>query len=295
MIKETLTGTGVALVTPFNSNGSIDFDALGRLVDHVIQGGVEYLVVMGTTGETVTLSQEEKKEVLRFILDITNDTIPVVYGLGSNNTSALMKEAEQLETKGITALLSVSPYYNKPSQRGIIAHYKALASATSLPIILYNVPGRTGSNILASTTLTLSEVQGIIGIKEASGDLSQCMEIIAQAPSHFAVISGEDLLTPAIIGMGGIGAISVLANALPGTFSSMVRLALQRKNYESYLEAFELLPLNKLMYIEGNPTGIKALLEVKNLCGATVRLPLAEASQELKGQIQKAMQKKKLH
>lgn len=295
MIKEILKGTGVALVTPFQPNGAVDFIALKRLIHHVLKGGVEYLVVLGTTGETATLTQREKQEVLQCVLEESQGKVPLVYGLGGNHTASLLKEAKTMRTQGITALLSVSPYYNKPSQRGIIEHYKALASSTPLPIILYNVPGRTGSNMHASTTLALSEIDGIAGIKEASGDLMQCMEIMAHAPAHFAMISGEDLFTPALVGMGGIGAISVLANALPYTFSNMVRLALQGRFYESYSYGFEMIPLNKLMYTEGNPTGVKALLECMRICDTTVRLPLAEASDELKFQIRTAYQKKELH
>lgn len=274
MIKKTLTGTGVALVTPFIQNKGLDVAGLKKLVQHVTQGRVEYLVVMGTTGEAATLSKDEKKQVLEIVLEVNEGRLPVVLGVGGNNTSQLIEDLKNVITDGLTAILSVSPYYNKPLQSGIIAHYTALADASPLPIILYNVPGRTGSNVSAATTLTLAMHPNIVGMKEASGDLMQCMELAAHASTDFALISGDDLLTPSLIGMGFVGAISVLANAFPLEFSTMVRYALKSNPHASYNEAFKLLTINSLMYKEGNPTGIKALLQSLGICEASVRLPM---------------------
>ncbi len=293
MIKNTLTGTGVALVTPFTQNKSLDVAGLNKLVQHVIQGRVEYLVVMGTTGEAATLSKDEKKQVLEIVLEINDGRLPIVLGVGGNNTSQLIEDLKNVTTDGLTAILSVSPYYNKPSQSGIIAHYTALADASPLPIILYNVPSRTGSNVTAATTLTLAAHPNIVGMKEASGDLMQCMELAAHASFDFALISGDDLMTPSLIGMGFVGAISVLANAYPMEFSTMVRHALETNPHSSYKEAFKLLNINSLMYKEGNPTGIKALLQSMGICEASVRLPMADASKELAESIANAHAKKK--
>jgi 4-hydroxy-tetrahydrodipicolinate synthase len=282
-----LKGTGVALVTPFKSDQSIDFDGVKKLVNYLGAEGIEYLVVMGTTGEAATLNKSEKRAVLDTVLQHNPYQLPVVYGLGGNDTRSLKEELQHLDVTGISALLSVSPYYNKPSQSGIIAHYQTLADASSLPIVLYNVPGRTGSNLSAATTATLAKHPNIVGIKEASGDLIQCLEIKASTSDDFLLISGDDLLTPAMISMGAVGAISVLANAYPAVFGQMVRLALEGQFTKSHALAQKMLPLNRLMYLEGNPTGVKALLQALGLSAPYVRAPMAEASAELKNNISK--------
>jgi 4-hydroxy-tetrahydrodipicolinate synthase len=282
-----LKGTGVALVTPFKSDQSIDFDGVKKLVNYLGAEGIEYLVVMGTTGEAATLNKSEKRAVLDTVLQHNPYQLPVVYGLGGNDTRSLKEELQHLDLTGISALLSVSPYYNKPSQSGIVAHYQTLADASTLPIVLYNVPGRTGSNLSAATTATLAKHPNIVGIKEASGDLIQCLEIKASTPDDFLLISGDDLLTPAMISMGAVGAISVLANAYPAVFGQMVRLALEGQFTKSHALAQKMLALNRLMYLEGNPTGVKALLQALGLSAPHVRAPMAEASAELKNNISK--------
>lgn len=274
-----LRGTGVALVTPFQTNGIVDFQGLSKLIDHVIEGGVEYVVTLGTTGESATLSKEEKKEVVAHTRKVVDGRVPVVLGLGGNNTAELVAALETLDTAGISAILSVSPYYNKPTQPGIIAHYKALAKATELPIILYNVPGRTSSNLTSQTTLTLAkEVENIVGIKEASGDLEQCMEIVEERPDDFYVISGEDALTLPMLSFGMDGVISVLANAFPKIYSDMVRAGLAGDFTTAAQRHFEVLPLIRLLFAEGNPGGVKSALKHIGICNDTLRLPLANVS-----------------
>jgi len=276
-----LKGTGVALVTPFNEDYSIDFAGLKRLIDFVIAGGVDYLVVLGTTGETVTLSSSEKKEVLGKCLEFNANRVPVVYGIGGNNTNAVVEEIKATDFDGITAILSVSPYYNKPSQAGIIAHFQAVADASPVPVILYNIPGRTMSNITAETTLTLAQHSNIIGMKEASGNLEQCMRIASEMPKDFLLISGDDLMTKAMLSIGGSGIISVLANALPETFKTLCNAT-----HESQLKAaFSIIKLNELMYQEGNPVGIKNLLKHLGICGDQVRLPMLRATESLNSRI----------
>lgn len=279
-----LKGSGVALITPFNEDKSIDFSALERVVEHVIAGGVDYLVVQGTTGETATLTGSEKKEVLAFIIKVNKERLPIVYGIGGNDTHKTVKEIEETDFSGIDAILSVSPYYNKPSQAGIIAHYQHLADASPVPVILYNVPGRTMSNITAETTLTLAEHQNIIGMKEASGNLEQCMRIAARKPEDFMLISGDDMLGCAIRSIGGEGIISVIANAYPALFKSIIHGSPE----ESKKATFRLLDLNPLMYEESNPVGIKNLMMHLGLCKDEVRLPLLKASDSLSQRIKSA-------
>lgn len=282
-------GTGVALVTPFLADGRVDFESLEKLTMHCISGGVDYLVVLGTTGESATLSTSEKAEVLSVVRAKNNGRKPLVLGHGGNNTSRLIDNLKQIDWQGVDAILSVSPYYNKPSQAGIQAHYEALASAAPLPVILYNVPGRTGSNMTATTTLKLAAHSNIIGIKEASGNMEQCMAISAGKPDDFLLISGDDLLTPALISIGAVGAISVLANSLPKEFSALVRHSINlefeaaRQIWKNWIE------LNPLLYEEGNPVGIKAVLSELGICGPAVRLPVLEASQGLKERIRKIL------
>lgn len=282
-----LKGTGVALITPLHEDFSIDFDGLKRLVDHVINGGVDYLVVLGTTGEAATLSSLEKREVLKTCLEHNQGRVPIVYGIGGNNTQAVLDDIANAEFTGISAILSVSPYYNKPSQAGIIAHYTAIADECPVPVILYNIPGRTMSNMTAATTLKLAEHPNIIGMKEASGNLEQCMQIAAEMPKDFLLISGDDLMTRALSSVGGSGIISVLANALPETFKTMCH----GTDKESLKAAFSILGLNNLMYLEGNPVGIKNLLKHQGICGDQVRLPMLRASKELSAQIKLQFQK----
>ncbi len=276
-----LKGTGVALVTPFNEDYSIDFAGLKRLIDHVIEGGVDYLVVLGTTGESATLTAEEKKEVLKKCLIYNANRVPIVYGIGGNNTQGVLDEIKATDFNGITALLSVSPYYNKPPQAGIIAHFEAVATASPVPVILYNIPGRTMSNMTSDTTLALAKHPNIIGIKEASGNLEQCMRIAAGKPNDFLLISGDDLLTKVLYSIGGSGIISVLANALPKTFKTMCH----GEDAAQLTAAFSILNLNDLMYREGNPVGIKNLLHHQGICGDQVRLPMLRATKGLSDKI----------
>ncbi len=282
-----LKGTGVALITPFQEDFSIDFEGLKRVVDHVINGGVDYLVILGTTGEAATLNSGEKKEVLKTCLEYNQGRVPIVFGIGGNNTQAVLEDIANTEFTGISAILSVSPYYNKPNQAGIIAHYTAIADACPVPMILYNVPGRTMSNMTAATTLKLAEHPNIIGMKEASGNLEQCMQIAAEMPDDFLLISGDDLLTRAVYSIGGSGIISVLANALPETFKEICH----GTDEESLKATFSILGLNNLMYLEGNPVGVKNLLKHRGICGDQVRLPMLRATDELRDQIKSQLQK----
>ncbi|MBS1490125.1 MAG: 4-hydroxy-tetrahydrodipicolinate synthase [Bacteroidetes bacterium] len=280
------TGTGVALVTPFYEDGKIDFPSLKKLITHTAKG-VDYYVVMGTTGESATLSKEEKKETLQFIIKHNRKKLPVVYGIGGNNTAAVLDEIKTTNLKGVDALLSVSPYYNKPSQEGIFLHFQKIANVSPVPVILYNVPGRTSSNLTASTTLRLARHKNIIGIKEASGNLEQCMKIAKEKPKDFLLISGDDLLTVAIYSVGGQGVISVLANAYPVIFKKMIGYASSGNFTRAASEAYKLLDINGSMYEEGSPTGVKYLLSLMGICQSVVRLPMANPSLELKKKIEK--------
>jgi len=275
-----LRGTGVALITPFKSDHSIDFDALGRVIEHCIKGGVETLVSLGTTGESVTLSDEEKKEVLRFTVEKNAGRAVVVAGIGGNNTRELIREMETLDTKGIHSILSSSPAYNKPSQEGIFRHYMELEKASPLPIIIYNVPGRTASNITAETCLRLAHASDkFAAVKEASGDLSQATKILKDRPPHFLVLSGDDPLALALAGIGGDGVISVIANAFPAEFSQMMRYALQGNFHDAQKLNNLLFDLHKWLYIDGNPAGIKAACHLLGLCHNELRLPLVPMAQ----------------
>lgn len=285
-----LHGTGVALVTPFDKNKEIDFNSLGRILDSCAEKGVNYYVVLGTTGEASTLSKEEKAKVLKFVKENNKANLPIVYGLGGNNTNEVLETLKETDLNGVDAILSVSPYYNKPSQEGIFQHYTALANASPVPIILYNIPGRTGSNITASTTLRLAEHENIIGVKEGAGDLEQAMEISNGKPDSFMIISGDDILTLPLIAVGAVGAISALANAY-ADYINTVFTATSANNYkEAQAAIFSMMTINPLMYIEGNPVGIKQVLKNMGLCENYVRLPLVKASPELQGEIAKAME-----
>jgi len=273
-------GTGVAIVTPFNKDNNPDMKALGKLVDFIIKGGVEYVVVLGTTGEASTLSSEEKRQVINAVIETVDKRVPIVLGLGGNNTQELINALQKTaDFDHIDAILSVSPYYNKPNQRGIYQHYKALAEVSPVPIILYNVPGRTSSNIAAETTLKLAEeFNNIIAIKEASGNLEQCMKIIKNKPKDFLVISGDDLLTLPMIACGADGVISVVANGFPADFSEMTRQILKGNVVEAQKLHYKLTDITEQLFADGNPAGIKAVLEMMNICSSNVRLPLVKVN-----------------
>ena len=275
-------GTGVALVTPFRKEGEVDFNALQKLVEFQIENGVNYLVVQGTTGESVTLTDEEKVSVLEYIIDVTKNRVPIVLGVGGNNTSNIVQQIKKFNSYRIDAYLSVSPYYNKPSQAGIVAHYGQIAQATDKPIILYNVPGRTGSNMTAETTLTLANTYAnIIAVKEASGNLEQIMEIIKNKPSDFLVISGDDALTLPHMACGGDGVISVVANAFPKRFSSMVDYALKGDLEKAKPLHYELFPIIQQLFADGNPGGIKYVLKLISIGEDHMRLPLVNINDEV--------------
>ncbi|MET4073332.1 4-hydroxy-tetrahydrodipicolinate synthase [Hymenobacter sp. UYCo722] len=282
-------GTGVALVTPFTPDLAVDYGGWRHLLDFCIEGGVEYLVVNGTTGESPTTTAAEKAELLRTAVAHVAGRVPLVYGIGGNDTVAAEELFRTTDLTGVAAILSASPAYNKPSQPGLIAHYTHLADASPLPIILYNVPGRTASNITAETTLRLARHPNIIGIKEASGNMEQCLAIAASKPEGFLLLSGDDLLTPALIACGAEGIISVMANAFPKRFAELTRAALAGDFATARAGLFSLLPLNPMMYEESNPVGVKAALEGLGVCGAAVRLPLLEATEGLKDRIRKAL------
>ena len=276
-------GTGVALVTPFQPDGSIDFKALGKVIDHVVKkGGVEYVVSLGTTGETPVLSKEEKKSLIRYTVEHVNKRVPVVVGIGGNDTREVIASFKHYDLHGVDAILSVSPYYNKPVQRGIVQHYKAIGAACPLPIILYNVPGRTSSNMTAETTLQIAdEVKNVFAVKEASGNFDQIMQIIKHRPKDFMVISGDDLITLPIIASGGDGAISVIANALPQQFSEMTRQALAGNYAQAQKLHYKIDEFTRLIFADGSPAGVKCLLEKMKVCSAHVRLPLVNVNSEV--------------
>jgi len=279
-------GSGVALVTPFNQDMQIDFDALASLVEYQIDNGTDFLVVQGTTGESPTLSKSEKMDVLNDVIEINEGRCKIVYGVGGNNTAAVAESLADLP-KGVDGILSVSPYYNKPIQKGIVAHYKIVADSTDLPIILYNVPGRTGSNVAPETTLELAEVRNIVAVKEASGNMEQIMQIIKYRPSGFGVLSGDDNLTMPLIAAGADGVISVVANAFPALFSSMVHAAM-RGELDAAREAhYKLFDVTKMFFEQGNPGGVKAALAHMELMDEFMRLPLFPVSDELRKRIEK--------
>lgn len=274
-MQNKLRGMGVALVTPFKQDGEIDFDALKRLVEYQITNGTDYLVVLGTTAETPTLTEEEKEAVIQTIVSIVHGRVPLVLGMGSNNTQSLVKKIRTSDFNGIDALLSVTPYYNKPSQEGLYRHYEAIAKASKLPIILYNVPGRTGVNMLAETTLRLAhDFPNIVAIKEASGNFTQIDEIIKNKPERFSVISGDDGITYPLLTLGAVGVISVIGNAFPYEFSRMVRLALNGDYQHALLIHHQFTELIKLLFVEGNPAGVKSMLAAMGFIENRLRLPL---------------------
>lgn len=281
-----MRGTGVALITPFNEDFSIDFDSLGKIIDHCISGGVDYLVALGTTGETATLSKAEKEQVYRFVVDKAAGRVACVAGIGGNHTAEILATLADFNFDGYDAILSVSPYYNKPNQEGIYLHYKAIADASPVPLILYNVPGRTGSNMLVSTTLKLAAHPNIIAIKEASGNSEQFMDILQGAPDSFLVISGDDNLTLPFLAMGMSGVISVIGQAYPAQFSTMVRLGLEGRFEEARQLHYQLYSMMKAIFLDGNPGGIKAAMSMMGLCKNVVRLPLAPVKPEVYQQLE---------
>ncbi len=280
--KFDMRGTGVAIVTPFRKDGSIDFTSLEKVVEHIIKGKAEYIVALGTTGESVTLKKDEKAAVTEHILDVISNRIPVVLGIGGNNTAEVTEAIEKADLSRISAILSVSPYYNKPTQQGIYEHYKAISTVSPLPVILYNVPGRTSSNITAETTLRLAnDFENIAATKEASGNFAQIMKIIKYRPAGFKVISGDDLITLPILSCGGDGVISVIANAFPGEFSEMTRQAL-KGNFATASELhYKLTDVTDLLFSDGSPGGIKAALEILGLCKNNLRLPLVPVNNSI--------------
>jgi 4-hydroxy-tetrahydrodipicolinate synthase len=289
---EKFAVTGVAIVTPFKDDSGVDYDALGRVVNHVIKGGVDYIVVMGTTGEASTLARDEKKSVLSAVIKAVAKRVPLVVGIGGNNTADVVSTVRELDLSGADAILSVAPYYNKPSQNGIFHHFRAISENSPLPLIIYNVPGRTSSNISSDTCLKLAnECKNIVAIKEASGDLAHIMRIIRGKPEKFLVISGDDMLTIPIMAVGGAGVISVLANAYPKECSSLVN-HMMNSNYKDASELqMKLIEKIELCFADGNPSGIKAFLSIMNLCRNNLRLPLVPVNQAVFGRIQKVVEK----
>lgn len=292
MIK-TLYGTGVALITPFNDDYSVDYDSLKKLIEYTGSNGADYFVVHGTTGEPATTSLEEKIEILEFVKANNSKKLPIVLGLGGNNTAEVIKSFSSFDFNGISAILSVGPYYNKPSQEGYFRHYWEIAKVSPVPVILYNVPGRTGSNISSGTIVRLSQHPNILGIKEASGDLVQCMEIRKNSRAGFVLIAGDDLLTLPMISFGAIGSISVLANIYPKLYSDSIHLALENKFVEGFEKLKQLVELNPLLYKEGNPVGAKVVLAYKNIIKNNLRLPLVKASDSLEKEILDVIEKNK--
>jgi 4-hydroxy-tetrahydrodipicolinate synthase len=280
-MKNKFYGTGVALITPFNEDLSIDFDSFEKLLHYVSNNGANYLVILGTTGESSTLTKKEKAEVINFVKKHNPQKLPIVLGHGGNDTRELIERFNEIDFNGIDAILSVSPYYNKPSQEGIFQHYTLLANTCPVPVILYNIPGRTASNMLASTTLRLAQHPNIIGTKEAAGDFPQVIEIIKHKPADFFVTAGDDILTLPLISVGGIGSISAISNALPKILSDMTNFAFASDYENARIELMKFADINKALFEEGNPVGVKCLLHILGICKPYVRLPLAKASEGL--------------
>jgi 4-hydroxy-tetrahydrodipicolinate synthase len=281
MSQQLFSGTGVAIITPFREDGSVDFKSLEKLLEHIAGNGVDYVVVLGTTGEYVTLSKDEKKAVVNFVIDVINKRMPVVVGMGGNNTQDVISSIKSWDFDGIDGILSVAPYYNKPSQRGLFLHFKSVADVSPVPVIIYNVPSRTGCDISAETTVKLArEVKNIVAIKEASGNMSQIMHIIKNKPRNFQVLSGDDMLTLPMIALGGSGVISVIANAFPKEFSDMVRFALDGEIARACELHYKVLDMIWAIFAEGSPSGIKAALAIMGISKNHLRLPLVPVSEE---------------
>jgi 4-hydroxy-tetrahydrodipicolinate synthase len=286
MLSTPLKGAGVALVTPFNSYGQVDYAALRRVTEFTLTGGIDFLVALGTTAETPTLENGEKQEIVRVILETNGGRVPVVIGIGGNDTRAVVRQISEQSFEGIDYLLNVAPYYNKPGQQGLYLHFSEIADASPVPVIIYNVPGRTGSNISAETTLRLAaDKKNIIATKEASGNLDQIMAILRDRPEGFGVLSGDDALTLPMVALGGDGVISVVANACPGRMSKMVKLAHDNNMGEARKLHYEMLELIRLIFAEGSPAGIKCTLKQMGICEEHVRLPLTAVSGSLESSI----------
>lgn len=284
-------GTGVAVITPFRNDSSVDFNSFGKVVNHVIEGGVDYIVVMGTTGEASTLNRDEKEAIICFIKESIDGRVPLVIGIGGNNTQEIISLIRSLDLTGADGILSVAPYYNKPNQRGLFQHFKAISSCSPVPVIIYNVPGRTGCNISAETTLQLAhECENIVAVKEASGNIEQIMRILKDKPENFSVISGDDMNTIPVIAAGGSGVISVLANAYPKQWSEMVNHSL-KSNFKAAREIqYRFIEMIELLFIDGNPAGVKAIMSAMNICQNNLRLPLVPVSRTVHSRIQKAIE-----
>ncbi len=283
---EKFHGTGVALVTPFKEDKSVDFDGLRRLIDHMVEGGVDYLVSLGTTGESSTLNKKEKEAVWAFTAEVNNGRLPLVAGIGGNDTANVVESIKSFESNGYDAILSASPNYNKPTQEGIYQHYKAISEASSLSVLLYNVPGRTASNVSPETTCRLAhDFKNIIGTKEASGNFDQFNQIMRDKPEDFMLISGDDPVALPMISLGAVGVISVVGNALPAELSGMIRQSLQGEFKKALPMHFSLIEFTRLIFAEGNPGGVKAALKHLGICGDAVRLPLVPVSAELASRI----------
>ncbi len=288
----TFYGTGVALITPFKSDLTVDFEALTNIVNYNIDNGTDYLVISGTTGESVTITADEKKAIINTIVEANNGRLPLVLGIGGNNTAAVIEEINTTDLSHIDAILSVSPYYSKPTQEGIYQHFKAISQASPKPIILYNVPGRTSSNMLPETTLRLAnDFENIIAVKEAGNNVAQYLTLIKNKPEDFLIISGDDDLALGVVLAGGAGVISVIGQALPKQFTKMINLGLEGKASEAYAIHFDLMDITSLIFAENNPAGIKAVFETLGLAKSTVRLPLVEATEGLKSKIKEAVNK----
>ncbi len=289
---QSLIGTGVALVTPFKKDLSVDTEALKKIVHYQIDNGIDYLVVLGTTAETATLTQAEKELVIKTVVEVNNKRLPLVLGVGGNNTNEVVEELRTRDFTDFTAVLSVSPYYNKPTQEGIYQHFKAVAEASPVPVILYNVPGRTASNMLPFTVLRLAnDFKNIVAIKEAAGDIVQAMKLIQHKPEDFLVISGDDMITLPMVLAGGAGVISVIGEGFPKQFSTMVRLGLARKTEEAYQLHYQLAEAIDLIFEQGNPAGIKEVFRVLGWCENTVRLPLVKVNEDLANRIRQSVEK----
>jgi 4-hydroxy-tetrahydrodipicolinate synthase len=281
-MKKLFRGTGVALVTPFRKYGTVDFNALGELVEYVVSNKVDYLVALGTTSEAATLNKDEKAAVLNHIIEVNNKRVPVVVGIGGNDTQSVIQTIKNTDFSGIDGILSVAPYYNKPQSRGLYYHFKNIAAASPVPVIIYNVPGRTSVNIPVEVSISLAnDVKNIVAIKEAAGDMNQFMELVKNSPEDFSVLSGDDNLTLASTAMGGDGVISVVANAYPKEFSDMVRLAFDSKMDEARVIHYKLMHIIDALFMDGNPAGIKAALHIKGMIQNNLRLPLVKANKSV--------------
>ncbi len=287
----SLTGTGVAVITPFHSSGTIDFTALEKVLNHIIDGGVDFVLALGTTSEAVTLSKDEKNAVVNFFIETVDNRVPIMMGVGGNNTQEVVNCIKSISFDGIDSILSVAPYYNKPQQKGLYYHFKTIADVSPVPVYLYNVPSRTSVNISAETTLKLaSEVKNIVGIKEASGDLNQIMEILRDKPADFKVLSGDDILTLPMLSLGAEGVISVVANAFPAEYSNMVKMGMKGDFTGARKNHYQLYEIINTLFADGNPSGIKAALDIMEICKNNVRLPLVKVNKSVYNQLKQLIE-----